>query len=140
MDKMVENKVLTVNNKIEELTRVERFLEELAHEWNLPEQLVLSLNLVIEEALTNTILYGFHDEENHVIEILFNLNAGIISITISDDADEYDPTQKSDPDILLSAEERPVGGLGIYLIRKIMDSVQYKRINNINNLILTKNI
>lgn len=140
MDKMVENKVLTVNNKIEELTRVERFLEELAHEWNLPEQLVLSLNLVIEEALTNTILYGFHDEESHVIEILFNLNAGIISITISDDADEYDPTQKSDPDILLSAEERPVGGLGIYLIRKIMDSVQYKRINNINNLILTKNI
>lgn len=140
MDKMVENKVLTVNNKIEELTRVERFLEELAHEWNLSEQLVLSLNLVIEEALTNTILYGFHDEENHVIEILFNLNAGIISITISDDADEYDPTQKSDPDILLSAEERPVGGLGIYLIRKIMDSVQYKRINNINNLILTKNI
>lgn len=140
MDKMVENKVLTVNNKIEELTRVERFLEELAHEWNLPEQLVLSLNLVIEEALTNTILYGFHDEENHVIEILFNLNAGLISITISDDADEYDPTQKRDPDILLSAEERPVGGLGIYLIRKIMDSVQYKRINNINNLILTKNI
>lgn len=140
MDKMVENKVLTVNNKIEELTRVERFLEELAHEWNLSEQLVLSLNLVIEEALTNTILYGFHDEESHVIEILFNLNAGLISITISDDADEYDPTQKSDPDILLSAEERPVGGLGIYLIRKIMDSVQYKRINNINNLILTKNI
>jgi anti-sigma regulatory factor (Ser/Thr protein kinase) len=140
MDKMVENKVLTVNNKIEELTRVERFLEELAHEWNLPEQLVLSLNLVLEEALTNTILYGFHDEDNHVIEILFNLNAGLISITISDDADEYDPTQKSDPDILLPAEERPVGGLGIYLIRKIMDSVQYKRINNINNLILTKNI
>lgn len=140
MDKMVENKVLTVNNKIEELTRVERFLKELSQEWNLPEQLVLSLNLVLEEALTNTILYGFHDEDNHVIEILFNLNAGLISITISDDADEYDPTQKSDPDILLSAEERPVGGLGIYLIRKIMDSVQYKRINNINNLILTKNI
>ena len=137
MDKMVENKVLTVNNKIEELTRVERFLEELAHEWNLPEQLVLSLNLVIEEALTNTILYGFHDEESHVIEILFNLNAGIISITISDDADEYDPTQKSDPDILLSAEERPCGGLGIYLSRKRIGSVLYNRMNNIDIIILT---
>ncbi len=140
MKKIFENKVLEVNNKIEELAKVERFIEALARDWNLNDLLALNLNLVVEEALTNTILYGYHDDETHTIEILFNLNAGVISITLSDDADEYDPTQKGDPDISLSAQERPVGGLGIFLIKKIMDSVQYKRVNNKNNLILTKNI
>jgi len=134
------DKILLVNNKIEELTRVAQFMEELGEEWGLPVPLVFSLNLVMEEALTNTIAYGFDDDGSHTIEIHFNKAGALLSIIITDDGHEYDPTQKKDPDIFLAVEDRPIGGLGIFLIKKIMDSVQYRRINNRNNLILTKNI
>lgn len=140
MDKEYNDKVILVNNSVDELTRVAGFLEELGEEWNLPVPLVMSLNLVVEEALSNIILYGFNDNNEHTIEILFNRDNSLITITITDDGIEYDPTQSRDPDISLSPSERPVGGLGIFLIKRIMDSVHYKRIDNLNILTLTKNI
>jgi anti-sigma regulatory factor (Ser/Thr protein kinase) len=102
--------------------------------------LVFSLNLVLEEALTNTILYGYDDENRHEIEVIFSKDGDILSVTIADDGHEYDPTLKEDPDITLAAEDRPIGGLGIFLIKKIMDTVEYRRKENKNYLILTKNI
>lgn len=140
MDKEYNDKVILVNNRVDELTRVAGFLEELGEEWNLPIPIVFNLNLVVEEALSNIILYGFNDNNDHTIEILFNRDNSLISITITDDGIEYDPTQNGDPNISLSASERPVGGLGIFLIKRIMNSVHYKRIDNLNSLTLTKNI
>ena len=134
------NKVLCVDNQIHELSQIEAFLEELADEWGLEIPLVFSLNLVLEEALTNIISYGYDDEDKHAIEILFKKTDDELTISIIDDGHAYDPTLKDDPDITLSAEERPVGGLGIFLIRKVMDTVAYRREENRNYLILTKHI
>ncbi|MDO9680744.1 MAG: ATP-binding protein [Bacteroidales bacterium] len=140
MDNHNNQKSLLVNNKIDELTRVALFLDELGTSWGLHDSLVANLNLVIEEALTNIILYGYNDSDNHIIEILLTRGDGQISITIKDDGLEFDPTKMRDPDTTLSVEERPVGGLGIFLIKQIMDKVQYMREGKINYLILTKNI
>jgi serine/threonine-protein kinase RsbW len=140
MDKESMNKVLCVDNQIRELSRIEAFLEELADEWGLEIPLVFSLNLVLEEALTNIISYGYDDEDKHAIEIQFKKTGAELNITIIDDGHAYDPTLKEDPDITLSAEERPVGGLGIFLIRKVMDTVAYRREENRNYLMLTKHI
>jgi serine/threonine-protein kinase RsbW len=140
MDKESMNKVLYVDNQIHELSRIEAFLEELADEWGLEIPLVFSLNLVLEEALTNIISYGYDDEDKHVIEIQFKKTGDELIISIIDDGHAYDPTLKEDPDITLSAEERPVGGLGIFLIRKVMDTVTYRREENRNYLMLTKHI
>lgn len=129
-----------VNNQIDELTRVAVLLEELGEEWGLSVKLVISLNLVLEEALTNIILYGFDDKNIHAIEICFKKTGDELTISIIDDGHEYDPTLKADPDITLSVEDRPVGGLGILLIKKIMNKVEYHRKENKNYLILTKNI
>lgn len=134
------DKVLQVSNQMDELTRVAGFLEELGEEWELPMSLVFSLNLVLEEALTNTILYGYDDENEHAIELHFNLAGDELSLSIVDDGHEYDPTLKADPDITLPAEEREIGGLGIFLIKKMMDTVEYQRKENRNYLNLTKNI
>jgi serine/threonine-protein kinase RsbW len=133
-------KVLRVYNQIDELNRVEKFLEEIGEELELSLSLVFSLNLALEEALTNIISYGFDDEDQHIIEINLKKTGYNLLITIIDDGHEYDPTVKSDPDITLAAEDRPVGGLGIFLIKKIMDKVVYQRIENKNHLFLTKNI
>lgn len=140
MNKESVNKVLRIDNQIEELARAAVFLEELGEEWGFNIPLILSLNLVLEEALTNTISYGLDHESKHPIEIKFNKSGDVLTITIIDDGSEYDPTLKEDPDITLPAEERPIGGLGIFLIKKIMDRVQYQRQDNRNYLILTKNI
>lgn len=140
MDNHNNQKSLLVNNKIDELTRVALFLDELGTFWGLHDSLAANLNLVIEEALTNIILYGYNDSDNHIIEILLTRGDGQISITIKDDGLEFDPTKMRDPDTTLSVEERPIGGLGIFLIKQIMDKVQYMREGKINYLILTKNI
>jgi anti-sigma regulatory factor (Ser/Thr protein kinase) len=140
MDNLNNQKSLLVNNKIDELTRVALFLDELGTSWGLHDSLAANLNLVIEEALTNIILYGYNDSDNHIIEILLTRGDGQISITIKDDGLEFDPTKMRDPDTTLSVEERPIGGLGIFLIKQIMDKVQYMREGKINYLILTKNI
>ena len=137
----MEIKTLLVDNQIGELSKVVDFLDELGEEWELPIPLVFSLNLVMEEALTNIILYGFEDSNLHTIEINFSKSeADELSITLIDDGQPYDPTLKADPDLTLSVEDRPIGGLGIFLIKKIMDKVEYQYINNKNYLILTKNI
>ena len=140
MDKESIDKSLLVDNQIDELIRVAVLLEELGEEWGLPVQLVISLNLVLEEALTNIILYGFDDGSRHSIEVNFKKTGDELSISVVDDGHAYDPTLKADPDITLSVEDRPVGGLGIFLIKKIMDKVEYQRKENRNYLILTKNI
>ncbi|MDP3398438.1 MAG: ATP-binding protein [Bacteroidales bacterium] len=140
MDNHNNQKSLLVSNKIDELNRVALFLDELGTSWGLHDSLAANLNLVIEEALTNIILYGYNDSDNHIIEILLTRGDGQISITIKDDGLEFDPTKMRDPDTTLSVEERPVGGLGIFLIKQIMDKVQYMREGKINYLILTKNI
>lgn len=140
MDKKSKEKFLRVSNQIDELTRVQVFLEELGDEWEMPVALVMSINLVMEEALTNTILYGYDDDNAHTIEVTFALNGDHLMITLVDDGHAYDPTLKKDPDITAAAEDRNIGGLGIFLIKKIMDKVEYTRIGNENYLILTKNI
>lgn len=140
MDNHNNNRSLLISNKIDELSKVAVFLEELGISWGMPDYLTANLNLVIEEALSNTILYGYDDADNHSIEIILTKSDGQISITIKDDGLEFDPTKKRDPDTTLSAEERSVGGLGIFLIKQLMDNVQYLREEKINYLILTKNI
>ena len=133
-------KTLLVKNQMLELNRVVAYLDELGEEWELSVPLVFSLNLVVEEALTNIILYGFDDQLEHTIEIDFKNDLDQLNITFIDDGIAYDPTLKEDPDISLSTEDRQIGGLGIFLIKKIMDKVEYKRKENKNFLILTKNI
>lgn len=133
-------KVLRINNQIDELAKLEVFLNELAEEWRLSEPLVYSLNLVLEEALTNINDYGFDDDSKHTIEMYFKKTGDELSISIIDDGHEFDPTLIADPDITLSAEDRSIGGLGIFLIKKIMDKVEYQRKENRNYLTLTKNI
>ncbi len=140
MDRAIYHNELSIKNSIDELKRVTLFLEEIEQEKIIASNSLFSLNLVMEEALSNTILYGYKDDLLHLIKILFDKSGEELVITIIDDGCEYNPTEKKDPDITLSAQEREIGGLGIFLVKTIMDSVIYKRIEGKNYLILTKKI
>jgi serine/threonine-protein kinase RsbW len=136
--KTKENIVIT--NNVEELPVLAVKIEELAEKWELPVALTMNLNLVLEEAVSNIIFYAFKDREKHEISISISLESRILMIEIMDEGIPFDPTTLKKPDLTLPAEERPIGGLGIFLITKIMDSVNYSRINNQNILTLIKNI
>lgn len=123
-----------------ELDRIAAYLEETGEEWQLSGSLIFSLNLALEEALTNIFLYGFDDQNEHTIQIDFKKAPDKLYISVIDDGRPYNPTLRADPDTTLATEDRPIGGLGIFLIKKIMDHVEYEWNDNKNILILTKNI
>ncbi len=100
----------------------------------------MNINLALEEAVSNVIFYAFDDEKEHDIKIVISLENKNLSIEIIDDGKPFDPTARKQPDVSLPAEDRPIGGLGIFLIRKMMDNVTYNRHNNLNTLTLLKNI
>jgi serine/threonine-protein kinase RsbW len=137
-DKII--KLLKLQNKLEELETINVFLDKLAGEWEMPFSLTITLNLVIEEAFTNVVKYAYADDRLHNIEISFEKEFNDLKIKIIDDGEPYDPTQNSDPDLTLPADERSIGGLGIYMIRKMMDKVEYQRTENKNVLIMTKGL
>lgn len=127
-----------IENRIEEIPVLAEKIEHLAEKHHLPGGLTMNMNLVLEEALSNIIFYAFQDQKKHLIHISLAVENNNLSLIITDDGIPFDPTRQKAPDISLPVEERPVGGLGILLISKIMDTVTYSRDKNLNILTLTK--
>lgn len=132
---------LVISNKIEELNKVAQFIEQLGEQMSLSPSLVMNLNLAMEEAVSNVILYAYPEQQSDKqIEVTVSRNGDKLILTVTDDGSAFDLMMKEDPDIDLPAEERPIGGLGIFLIKKIMDEVEYRRMNGNNILTLVKKI
>ncbi len=129
---------LVLTNKMSELDRLRDFLEDLANQWDIPPAVGMSVNLALEEAFANIVNYAFKDKLSHEIAFGFHKKDDQLVISISDHGQPFDPTNRPSPDLTLSAEDRPIGGLGIFLVNKIMDKVEYERKKNTNQLTLTK--
>ena len=130
---------IIISNHVDELSVLAAKIEELSEKWELPIPLTMNINLVLEEAVSNVIFYAFPDKQEHDISISLELKNDELTIVIEDGGIPFDPTSMKEPDISLPADERPIGGLGIFLISKIMDYVYYQRINEKNILTLKKN-
>jgi anti-sigma regulatory factor (Ser/Thr protein kinase) len=91
--------------------------------------------VVFDELLNNTISYGYEDEDEHLIELAIVLSGGRLYATISDDGRPFNPFDSGAPDTDLSVEDRPIGGLGVHLVRNVMDRVSYER-RGANNVVL----
>ncbi|MBU2554110.1 MAG: ATP-binding protein [Bacteroidetes bacterium] len=138
MDNQDEIRKIQLVNQLDQLETISRFLDELAEAWDLSIPFVMKLNLVLEEAFTNIVNYGYQDNETHEIVLVFEKQNERLLVSLIDDAMPYDPTIAPDPDINLSAEERKIGGLGIFFIRKMMDKVSYQRMGSNNVLKMEK--
>jgi len=133
-------KYYVVENKIDELSSLAEKIETLAEEWELSQDLTMKINLVVEEALSNIIFYAFNDKDTHKIRISVSIDTNNLEIVLKDDGVPFNPLSQQKPDINLAAEERPVGGLGIFLMSQVMDDMHYSRDKNQNVLILKKSI
>lgn len=131
---------ITIINEVKLLEELARELETLSEEWDIPMAISLNLNLVLEELVTNIIFYGYDDKDVHEINIQLSLADKVIQLQIEDDGREFNPLLLAEPNIDESIEDRKIGGLGIFFVRKIMDHITYKRTNDKNILTLTKNI
>ncbi|MFH1213307.1 MAG: ATP-binding protein [Candidatus Neomarinimicrobiota bacterium] len=131
---------LRLSNSIEELQSLNTELEQFGEIWNLSPELIFNLNLVLEEILSNIIFYGYDDTTDHTINLNIALEGDIIEIEIIDDAKPFNPLNRPDPDVNQSLDARKIGGLGIYLVKKIMDKTEYVNKDGKNILILQKNI
>ena len=135
-----KTKHFVIENQVGELASLAREIDKLAHEWELSEALAMNINLVIEEALSNIMFYAFADDARHEINLSISVKDNRLTIKITDDGIPFDPLSQKQPDVTLPAEERPVGGLGIFLMSQIMDEMHYDRNKNENILTLNKNI
>lgn len=133
-------KTLVIQNEISQLSRVQGLVEEVASEWHLDKSLTMNLNLVVEEAVANIVMYAYQGQTDKDITLTMEKEKDLLQITVTDTGMPFDPTCKEEPDISLVAEERPIGGLGIFLIKQMMDDVSYCRKDGTNILILRKRL
>jgi anti-sigma regulatory factor (Ser/Thr protein kinase) len=102
------------------------------------EDFYYDIRLALEEAVSNTIKYGYEDEQVHMIRVRAGMENQEFFIEIEDDGKAFNPLGTPDPNLSLPVEEKPIGGLGIYLLRAVMDQVEYRRDGKRNILRMTK--
>lgn len=115
------------------------FVEEELQKVDCPLKTVMQITVCLEEMYVNVAHYAYGGNEGEVT-LTTDYNDGVFSITLTDEGMPFDPLKKEDPDITLSAEERNIGGLGIYMVKKSMDEVSYVRQNNKNIFTMKKEI
>ncbi len=136
----METQKIKLTNKLSDLEKIRDAMENIGAEWSIDAQTCMSVNLALEEAFTNIVNYAFENNDPQEIVLDIKKQDGKLIFVIIDEGRPYDPTKAADPDTSLPAEDRPIGGLGIFLIRKIMDDVKYHRNGKQNQLTLIKNI
>jgi sigma-B regulation protein RsbU (phosphoserine phosphatase) len=133
-------KRLVLPNDIETIPQLNEFIDLVAEEVGLDMSLTMSLNLAMEEAVVNVMDYAYSDGQKGNVDIEVTADQEWMTFVITDTGIAFDPTTKEDADTTLSAEERPIGGLGIFLVRQLMDDINYKREGNKNVLTLRKKL
>ena len=133
-------KSIILANELSEISKLNDFIEDIGNEFSLTPDVVFNLTLVLEEAVVNVINYAYPKEDHESIYLSAKMQDGSIIFVLSDSGKEFDPTMAPDADVTLSAEDRQIGGLGIFLIRQIMNEVKYERIDGKNVLTLEKKL
>lgn len=131
---------LILKNDIHEVTRFSSFMESATQKMGIEKTQARKLRLAIEEAVVNVINYAYPVGTEGTVEVHLMSNAQRIKMMIIDSGVAFDPTAKEKVDTTLLAEERQIGGLGILLVRELMDSINYEREDGKNILTLIKNL
>ena len=128
--------------KVDELPNVISFVKSELEKFGFDMKIIMQFNLVVEELFVNIASYAYQTEENGKckVRLEYNQDKQEVILSFEDNGIKFNPLEKEDPDVNLPVEEREIGGLGILLVKKNMDNVEYKYEDNKNILILSKNI
>jgi serine/threonine-protein kinase RsbW len=131
---------IQVRNDLAELERVNEVFATFWASNQLPEDAVFDFNLAVDEIFTNIVQHGYADQLDHDVYIELSLESGTVLLTVEDDGVPFNPLDAPDVDVTVPLRERRIGGLGIYLVRKLMDGVEYARAGNRNRLVMNKRV
>jgi anti-sigma regulatory factor (Ser/Thr protein kinase) len=138
---MLRNKIINIKSRISGMEIMNEQLAKLVKDWEIADDVAFSMNLALEEIVTNIIDYGYKGAEDYDIIIRFTLEKHRLRIQIKDNAPGFNPLDVNDPnDLDKPLDERNVGGLGIHLVKKFTDNFSYRRSNGKNIVTLTKNL
>ena len=135
---MAERFQVSIRANVDGVARVNETFRDFAEARAVPDEVRRSISAALDELLTNTICYGPTGETE--VAVAAELHADRLIVTVSDAGQPFDPFSQRPPDTTLSVNDRPIGGLGIHLVRHLMDDVSYERRSGRNVVVLTKRI
>ena len=136
----IYSKKITIKNTIDEVQKAVAAFEEFAEIYEIPIGVMTKVNIVLDELLSNIVKYSFPDDNEHHIDITLELfTTGKLTIQLTDEGVEFNPFSAPEPDLTVPLEDREIGGLGILLVKQLMDEYYYKRQVNMNITSLIKN-
>jgi sigma-B regulation protein RsbU (phosphoserine phosphatase) len=135
--KAEEQIIISVHSRDEEIPRVSQELERIMSRAGFSGKQILDMQLAVEEAFINIVRHGYHGAYGAIL-ITIDFVEGRLTVTMEDDAPPFDPMRFQEPDFSADLEQRPVGGLGIHLMRSLSDEMRYEYKNGKNRLMLIK--
>jgi sigma-B regulation protein RsbU (phosphoserine phosphatase) len=133
---MVEQRI-TIKNRMSEIAAVNEKFEAFAEEFGIPATTAMKFNVIFDELLNNIVTYAYTDDGGHDIEVRMGLAGKRLTVTVIDDGVPFNPLSEEAPNIAAPLEEREIGGLGIHLVRNLIDDVSYQRRIGKNVMTLT---
>ncbi len=132
---------LEIEAVVDNLPLVTEFIESRLEAFDCPPRTQMQINIAVEEIFVNIAHYAYGKEKGTAtVRAEISEDPVTVTITFMDHGIPYDPLSKEDPDVTLSAEERDIGGLGIFMTKKTMDDVSYEYRNGQNILTLKKKL
>ena len=126
-----------LKNDLSELKALHQHLKNWGEATGLSDDCISQINICLDELLTNIVSYGFKDDLEHRIKFTFNVDSNLLIISIEDDGIPFNPLEK-DPEIPVDVDNAKIGGLGIHIIKKLMDDICYERKQGKNKLTIIK--
>jgi len=136
---MAERQVM-IKNELADITVVNETFNIFADEFDIPQSVALKFSIIFDELLNNVISYAYADNDKHDIEVRMARTGTRLSVTITDDGVPFNPLGMKIPDTDLPLEEREIGGMGIHLVRNLVDDVSYQRRIGKNVMTMTRNL
>jgi len=129
---------LRLQAKVEEIERLNRQVRQFGDLHEVPSRTLYAVNLAIDELVTNAILHGFEDAAGQELIVRLEASGGELIASVIDSGKEFNPTTAPLPDLHAPLEDRELGGLGIHLVRSLMDHVEWQRTDGRNVLTVRK--
>ena len=131
---------LVIDSQLSEIRRATELVDEFKARHGLADEDANAIHVVLDEILSNSIRHGLAGAASHAIAVTLELSGGEIVVEIEDDGVAYDPTQAPAPVLAGTLDERKEGGLGITFVRALTSSIEYRRIDGRNRLVLRRRI
>lgn len=129
-----------LRNHLSELATLSEKMEGVGQALGLSRKCLFEINLALDELFTNIISYGFPDQSEHFIQVNVSAERGVLTVVLEDDGIAFNPLARIPPELPCTLDECKVGGLGIHLVKNLMDEVTYERRTGANVLTLKKSI